>query len=70
MANNTVAQGTNDPIAQKMVNELLKVCRELLNVMEIQEKRMTEEFHIPAHTFTPIWNKAKEDGYFLLSQIE
>ena len=40
----------------KYVNAIV----DLLEVMEMQEKRETEEFHISASAFKPIWDEAKD----------
>jgi len=64
------AKGQIDPVARRMVDDLYKVCEGLIQVMEIQEKRETEEFHIPAHSFKPQWDKAKQDAREVLSNID
>lgn len=47
------------PLACAHCAKLADAVRELIEVMEIQEKRMTGEFHIPNYTMAPIWNDAK-----------
>lgn len=41
------------------IDEVLSAGQGLYNMMVIQEGRMTEEFHITAEAFTPMWNAAK-----------
>ena len=43
----------------KVTEKLLKACLAMLSVMEIQEKRETEEFHLHVSAFRPLWNEAK-----------
>jgi len=62
--------GMFDAVAIRMTIDLKKVCEELLNVMDIQEKRWSEEFHLSAEAFKPIWDGAKQKALFTLSQIE
>lgn len=51
--------GVTDPQAWSIINELAGCCKELIDVMEIQEKRETEEFHLSSHAFKPMWDEAK-----------
>ena len=40
-------------------SQLIKALQACLECMEIQERRESEEFHIPQKTFWPMWQKAK-----------
>lgn len=64
------ANGVIDVVAIRMVNDLKGVVEELLNVMDIQEKRWNEEFHLSAEAFKSIWDEAKEKANFTLSQMD
>ena len=49
-----------------IIKDLQDTMRELLGVMEMQEKRESEEFHIPQDVALLLWNKAKERAYTVL----
>lgn len=49
------------------MNEI-EVIKKLLNAMDMQEKRESEEFHIPQKTAKAIWDEAKEDAIQYLAE--
>lgn len=53
--NSAARQCPEDP-AIILVN-LLLACKTALEVMRTQEKRESEEFHLSAEAFRPIWDK-------------
>lgn len=45
---------------------LEEACIQLISAMEMQEKRETEEFHIPQASARAIWDEAKNNAKLLL----
>jgi len=39
-----------------------RAIKDLITVMEIQENRESEAFHISVHAFRPMWDRAKDAG--------
>jgi hypothetical protein len=50
--------------------ELLEALRSCLSAMDMQEKRETEEFHIPQHSAWHIWSEAKTKADAAISRCE
>lgn len=48
---------------------LLNAVRRMVEAMRIQEKRETEEFHLSATAFWPMWSGAVEFGEHCLREI-
>lgn len=49
------------------ISELRDAVRLLLDVMDMQEKRESGEFHIPADSAKSVWDKAKQKAVDALS---
>jgi hypothetical protein len=49
---------------------IVKCVKSLIDVMEIQEKRETGEFHIGFWAFNPMWEEAKENGRKIVEALE
>ncbi len=49
---------------------LLRAVKQMVSAMRIQEKRETEEFHLSAEAFQPMWTGAVEFGEHCLREIE
>ena len=54
--------GVIEHAAQRLDRELeaRQIIREMLTVMEIQEKRESGEFHLSANAMRPLWDRAKD----------
>lgn len=46
--------------ARQQVERLREALGGLLDVMDIQEKRRSGEFHLSVEAFTPLWREAKD----------
>lgn len=51
---------------EKYIDELKQIVEELVWCMDTQEKRKSEEFHLSAEAFVPIWDNAKARAIALL----
>ncbi len=51
-------------------SELAYALRECLDMMRMQERRHSGEFHLSAAAFMPMWDKARDDALSLLARFE
>jgi hypothetical protein len=54
--------------AEAKLQVALGLLRRCVEVMEIQEKRQAEEFHLSAAAFVPLWKAAIADARAVLAQ--
>jgi uncharacterized protein (DUF488 family) len=52
------------------IRKLKEAIRKLDSAMDMQEKRETEEFHIPQHTARDVWDKARQAAREALKEGE
>ena len=44
------------------IDQAKQIIKDLIEVMETQENRMSGSFHISSEAFKPIWEEAKQAG--------
>lgn len=65
---NVIAHGDPNSFVRRVQHnpgvavELLAACKKMLTIMEMQEKREAEEFHLSAEAFRPLWDEAKSQA--------
>ena len=55
---------------RRQVEVLLAACKGCVSAMRMQEKRETEEFHLSAQAFWPIWDGAAKQAEEVSIAIE